>query len=445
MADLKGLARQIFHETLAAIDIPAAMQRKLWRDGSILHCGDELVVDLRLFERVCVIAIGKAAHAMLNGLVPVVPPNLAFDGVVSAPTVPALAIGGVQYFVAGHPIPDQQSWAAAEAILALLATCDKRTLVFFLLSGGGSALVELPLDRVQTLEDLQQLYSALVTCGAPIVEIGKVRRHFSAVKGGRLAAAAGNATKITLAVSDVPTKQEAALASGPTLPDPTTVADAMRVLAEYDLRGKLSPSVTRWIDAGSMVETPKMGDAVFSNAHFSLLLGMDDLFHPAHHSAESKGCVTCCDNTTDDWPVEKAASYLLAQLDELRQMNKGQRVVLIADGEVSSPVTGDGVGGRNSAFVLACVEKIVGRRMAVLSAGTDGIDGNSPAAGAVADGETLARARVLGMDVEDAFRRSDAYNFFLRLEDAIVTGPTGNNLRDLRVLIAEAESLKLNG
>jgi hydroxypyruvate reductase len=196
--------------------------------------------------------------------------------------------------------------------------------------------------------------------------------------------------------------------------------------------------VVRWLDAGTMMETPKRGEPAFSNAHFSLLLGMDDLFHPAHRAAEARGCVTCCDNTTDDWPVEKAASYLLEQLDGLREANKGHRVALIADGEVSSPVTGSGVGGRNSAFVLACVEKIAGRKVAVLSAGTDGIDGNSPAAGAVADGETWTRGLALGMDSADSFQRSDAYHYFARLEDAIVSGPTGNNLRDLRVLIAEA-------
>jgi glycerate 2-kinase len=437
MADLKQLARQIFLETLAAIDIPAAMQRKLWREGDVLHCGDEVVVDLRAFERVCLIAIGKAAHAMVEGLVPVIPDNLKLQGVVSAPTSPRNVLPCIDYFVGGHPIPNLESWKAAEAILALLKTCDQRSLVFFLLSGGGSALAELPFDSKQTLEDMQQLYSALVTCGAPIGEIGKVRRHLSAVKGGRLAEAAGAATKITLAVSDVPAKQEAALASGPTLPDPTTVEDVQIVLTEYRLRTRLPPTVRQWIDEGRMPETPKTGDPAFWNAHFSLLLGMDDLFHPAHRAAEAKGCLTCCDNTTDDWPVEKAATFLLAQLDELRTMHSGQRVAVISDGEVSSPVSGDGIGGRNSAFVLACVERIARRKVAVLSAGTDGIDGNSPAAGAVADGETLARARTLGMDVMEACGRSDAYNFFLRLDDAIVTGPTGNNLRDLRVLIAE--------
>jgi glycerate 2-kinase len=437
MADLKELARRIFLETLAAIDVAATMRRKLWRDGLLLRCGDEIAVDLRRFDRACVIAIGKAAHGMVEGLVPVIPSDLTFDGVVSAPTQPTRGLSALRYFVGGHPIPNRESWQAGEAILAALKSCDEKTLVFFLLSGGGSALVELPLDSNQTLEHLQQLYSALVTCGAPIAEIGIVRRHLSAVKGGRLAAAAGAATKITLAVSDVPAKQEAALASGPTLPDPTTVADVFQVLMRYGLQDQLPLTVRQWIDDGKMIETPKAGDPVFAKAHFSLLLGMDDLFHPAHHAAETKGCVTCCDNTTDDWPVEKASTFLLAQLEELRAALPGRRVALIADGEVSSPVTGDGIGGRNSAFVLACVEKIAGRRLAVLSAGTDGIDGNSPAAGAVADGETLQRARSMGMDPADAFRRSDAYNFFDRLEDTVITGPTGNNLRDLRILIAE--------
>jgi glycerate 2-kinase len=437
MADLKQLARRIFHETLAAIDVPATMRRKLWRDGPVLHCGDEIVLDLRAFDRICVIAAGKAAHGMVDGLVPVIPSNLAFDGVVSAPTHPAKVLGGLQYFIGGHPIPNRDSWQAAEAVLASLKTCDEKTLVFFLLSGGGSALVELPLDEKQTLKDVQQLYSALVTCGAPIADIGKVRRHLSAVKGGRLAAAAGAATKITLAVSDVPATQEAALASGPTLPDPTTVADAHQVLTQYGLRAQLPVAVRQWIDHEKMIETPKADDPAFAKAHFSLLLGMDDLFHPAHRAAEAQGCITCCDNATDDWPVEKASEFLLAQLEELRATHGGRRVALIADGEVSSPVTGNGIGGRNSAFVAACVPRIARRRIAVLSAGTDGIDGNSPAAGAVADGETLERARAMGMDPNDALRRSDAHNFFARLDDAVMTGPTGNNLRDLRILIAE--------
>ncbi len=436
MADLKQLARRIFHKTLMAIDIPSAMQRKLRRRGMLLYC-DDTTLDLGEFSKICVVAIGKAAHAMVEGLALVLTPHIPLEGVVAAPTAPRNAARGMRYFVAGHPVPNLESWEAAKAILALLNRCDDRTLVFFLLSGGGSALVELPLDPAQTLEDVQALHHALVTCGAPIEAINTVRKHLSAVKGGRLAAAAGRAAKLTLAVSDVPVGRESALASGPTLPDPTTILDVQHIIREFALREKFTAALRRWLDDAKMPETLKPGDAAFVNAHFFLLLGMDDLFHPAHQAAEAEGFRTTCDNTTDDWPVEKAAEYLLRQLEELRKAHAGRRVALIADGELSSPVTANGIGGRNSAFVLACVERIAGKSVAVLSAGTDGIDGNSPAAGAVADGETLARARAAKLDPRDAFRRSDAHTFFARLDDTVLTGPTGNNLRDLRILITE--------
>lgn len=436
MADLKHIARHIFQETLAAIDIPATMERKLRCEGTWLRC-EGAAIDLRGFARVCVVAIGKAAHGMLRGLQGILPEEARFEGVACAPTPANERIEGIRYFLGGHPIPNGQSLEAAEAILALLKNCDEKTLVFFLLSGGGSALVELPLDSRLGLAEVQELHRALVTCGASIAEINAVRKHVSKVKGGRLALAAGRATKITLAVSDVPAGHEAALASGPTLPDPTTIADVDKIFAAYRGLDELPAGLREMIRGEKMQETPKAGDAAFANAHFSLLLGMDDLFHPAHHAAEAKGFIAICDNTTDDWPVEKAAEYLLQQLEALRASHPGRRVALIADGEVSSPVTGGGVGGRNAAFVLACVENIIGQHVAVLSAGTDGIDGNSPAAGAVADGETLGRALELGLSPRRAFQESDAHTFFARLGDAIVTGPTGNNLRDLRILLAE--------
>lgn len=436
MAKLKKLACQIFHQTLAAIDISAAMHRKMQREETVLQLG-EVTVDLRAFARVRVIAIGKAAHGMAKGFESVLGGIVPFDGIVSAPTSPASAVEGMKYFVGGHPTPDEQSWKAAEAILALLRESDERTLVFFLLSGGGSALVELPLDARQTLDDVRQLHRALVMCGAPIDAMNAVRKHVSAVKGGRLAAAAGRATKITLAVSDVPAGKESALASGPTLPDPTTITDVRQVIAQYSLREKLPERLLGWMDDGKMPETPKEGDTAFSNAHFCLLLGLDDLFHPAHHATEAHGFVVCCDNSTDDWPVEKAAEYLLEQLEDIRKANPGRRVAVIADGEVSSPVKGKGIGGRNAAFILACVKKIAGKQIAVLSAGTDGVDGNSPAAGAVADGETFERGQAAGLDAGYMFRESDSHSYFARLGDIIITGPTGNNLRDLRILLAE--------
>jgi glycerate 2-kinase len=439
MANLKQSALQIFHETLAAIDIPLTMRRKLSRAGSrILVNGAPF--DLAAFDRICAISIGKASVAMARGLAELLSPDFRAEGIVVAPTAASSLPEGFLSITAGHPVPDEGSFAAGRAILDFLATANQHTLVFFLLSGGGSALVELPLDPGVTLGDMQALNRALVTCGASIDEMNAVRKHFSAVKGGRLAVAAGAAMKITLGVTDVPEGQESALASGPTLPDPTTVSDACGVIRRYDLLSKLPPSIrSRFEHPESIPETPKAGNPAFEprRSAFQILLGRHDLFHSAHHASESEEFITVCDNTTDNWPVEKAVDFLLAQLGALKQANPGKSVAVIADGEVSSPVTGDGVGGRNLAFVLDCVEKIAGQKIAVLSAGTDGVDGSSPAAGAVADGETLARAQSLGLDPADYFRRSDSYTFFRNLADAIETGPTGNNLRDLRILLAE--------
>ena len=209
------------------------------------------------------------------------------------------------------------------------------------------------------------------------------------------------------------------------------------MIERYRLLEKLpTPIRARFEHPETISETPKPEHPAFDNAVFQILLGRHDLFHPAHHAAEAAGFATVCDNTTDNWPVNRAADFLLAQLAEWKRANPGRPVAIVAGGEVSSPVTGKGVGGRNSAFVLHCVEKIAGRKICVLSAGTDGIDGSSPSAGAVADGETSLRAHLLGLNPSDSLEQSDSYTFFQRLGDAIETGPTGNNLRDLRILIS---------
>jgi glycerate 2-kinase len=432
---VKQTAQRIFRETLASIDIRATLAKKLVREGPRIHAARSSF-DLREFHRIIAIAFGKASFAMAEGLIEILAPDFRANGILVGPSEPARALDGWATFVGGHPLPNEGSLAAGRAILDLLATADHRTLIFFLISGGGSALVESPLDASVTLEDFQNLNHALVTCGAPIEEINAVRKHVSAVKGGRLAAAAPRSTKLTLAISDVPLGEESALASGPTLPDPTTVQDVERIVTRYGLLVKLPRSIRNLCENHKLRETPKENDPSFARSHFELLLGAHDLTHAAHRACEGAGFVCICDHSTDGWPLEKAADHLLALLESQRAANPGRLAAVVGDGEVSSPVTGDGVGGRNSAFVIACVKKIAGRKIVVLSAGTDGIDGNSPAAGASADGETLARARLAGIDPDEFFRRSDAHTFFAALGDAIVTGPTGNNLRDLRVLLA---------
>jgi glycerate 2-kinase len=437
--DLKATARQIFQQTLGSIDIPNTMRTKLARKGSVIRCrGKEF--DLARYAKIRVIALGKASLAMAEGLVAVCSPDFPLAGILVASAPLSRPLPGFEVFIGGHPIPNEQSFAAARAILKLLSECGSDSLVFFLLSGGGSALVELPLRDSISLADVQTLNRILVGCGAPIDDINAVRKHLSAIKGGRLTAAAPDAVKITLGVTDVPEGRESALASGPTLPDNTTVTDARRVIQQFDLRRKLPSSIRAIVeDPAGLPETPKSGDSIFRNAHFEIILGMRDLFQHAQSAAEAAGFHAICDNATDDWAIHDAAELLLGELARLAKENPGKPVAVIADGEVSSPVRGKGIGGRNAAFVLDCISRIASQRIAVLSAGTDGIDGNSPAAGAVADGETLSRARTAGMDPADFDRRSDSYNFFEALGDAIVTGPTGNNLRDLRILLAAAD------
>jgi glycerate 2-kinase len=415
MSDLKQTALQIFRETLAAIDIPLSMRRKLARAGSRIFVNGA-PIDIAAYERICAVSIGKASVAMARGLAELLSPDFRTEGILVTLTAPSALPEGFRAIIAGHPVPDRGSFEAGRAILNLLAATNQRTLVFFLLSGGGSTLVEAPLDPSVTLEDMQALNRALVTCGASIGEVNAVRKHLSAVKGGRLAAAADAAMKITLGVTDVPEGQESALASGPTLPDPTAVSEACSVIGRHGLLAKLPPNIrARFENPSSIPETPKAGDPAFDprRAVFQILLGRHDLFHAAHHVSESAEFVTLCDNSTDNWPVAEAVDFLLAQLAALKQTNPGKRAAVDS------------------------VEKIAGRKIAVLSAGTDGVDGSSPAAGSVANGETLARAQSLGLDPADYFHRSDSYTFFRALGDTIETGPTGNNLRDLRILLAE--------
>jgi glycerate 2-kinase len=433
---VKQTAQRIFRDTLAGIDIRATLARKLDHGGSVIHLGGN-TFNLSEFREIVAIAYGKASLAMAEGLCDVLAPEFLVDGILVAPVAPALELSGWKTFLGGHPLPNAESFAAGRAILDRLGRCDEKTLIFFLISGGGSSLVEQPLDPTLTLDDFRALNAALVTCGAPIEEMNAVRKHLSATKGGRLAVAADRSTKLTFAISDVPLGEESALASGPTIPDPSTVDDAERIVKKYGLLQKLPASLHASFEQHQLQETPKGGDPAFARAHFELLLGSHDLTHAAHHACEAAGYTCVCDSSTDNWPIEKAANHLLALLQAQRAANPDRRVAVIADGEVSSPVTGDGIGGRNSAFALACVRKIAGKKITVLSAGTDGIDGNSSAAGAVADGETCARAVAAGIEAQDFQGRSDAYNFFARLGDAVVTGPTGNNLRDLRILLAD--------
>jgi glycerate 2-kinase len=273
-----------------------------------------------------------------------------------------------------------------------------------------------------------------VHSGASIGEINAIRKHLSAIKGGRLALAASPARQVSLLVSDVPDNTPDALASGPTMPDSSSAEDCYAIAAKYGLLEKLPASVNELFHRRALEETPKSDDPAFHNSRWCTVLSNQTATDAAAAIAKREGFSVEVDNSCDDWDYARAADYLLNRLQELRQ--KSPRVCLVSGGEVTVKVSNGGVGGRNQQFALACAEKINGEKITVLSAGTDGIDGNSTAAGAVVDGTTFTRAKAQGLEIQAALQKFDANPLFNAIGDAVITGPTGNNVRDLRILLA---------
>lgn len=427
---MRQQARDIFSAALKNASIERAFARHVHCDRGVLRIAEDLH-DLNLYSRVFVVSIGKAAHTMVEALE--AQAGSRFEGIVASSVHPAVQVRGFRYFWGGHPTPTADSIRAAEAILKSLESMNAASLVIFMLSGGGSSLVEKPVDDEITLPHLVATYRALVHSGAPIAEINAIRKHLSAVKGGRMALAAYPAQQVSILVSDVPDSTPDALASGPTMPDSTSIEDCERIVARHGLLEQFPESVAQLFRQHALDETPKSDDPAFVRARWWTVLSNRMAIEEAAAAAAQAGFAVEVDNSCDDWDYEKAADYLLQRVRELRRYIS--RVCLISGGEVTVNVRNGGRGGRNQQFALACSAKIAGEDVTVLSGGTDGIDGNSPAAGAVADGSTVVRAG--GMKaVEDALTRFDAYSCFERIDDAIVTGPTGNNLRDLRILMA---------
>jgi hydroxypyruvate reductase len=374
-----------------------------------------------------------------------------------------------RYFEGGHPLPNEDSFAAARAALAMLRKARKDTLIFFLISGGGSAIFDLPLDPQITLDETIEFHQLLLASGAPINEVNTLRKHFSAVKGGRLAIAAPDAAKVSLLLPDVPLRSLDALSSGPTSPDHSTVAEVRELLAKYNLASRLPASIRAFFERADLPESPgnkgwrppflprlprsepaltrRVTDAAsmtgedeaFRDSVFEILLSSHDLVENTRAQAQKAGFFTVVDNSCDDWDYADAARYLLQRFHALRAAH--QRLCLISVGEVTVTLNRTpGAGGRNQQFALACaleLQQYPGERLTVLSAGSDGIDGNTQSAGAIADPTTAARARAFGFDPQASLASFNACPLFTALGDSVVTGPTGQNLRDVRLLIAE--------
>jgi glycerate 2-kinase len=428
---MREAARKIFQHALAEASIAKGFARHVHCERGVLRVCEDLY-HLNAYSHVFVLSVGKAGHTMVEALSDQIGASL--EGIVASSVQPSTQLHGFRYFRGGHPTPNAESIQAASAMLRALNALPASALVIFLISGGGSSIVEKPIDDDISLDDLIATYRALVLSGAPIAEINAVRKHLSAVKGGRLAQAASAAQQVSLLVSDVPDNASDALASGPTMPDSTTVEDCYRIAKKYELLKQFPESTRELFERRALEETPKSDDPAFQRARLWPVLTNQTAIEEASIAAERAGFIVHVDNSCDDWDYKRAAEYLLQRLRESRQ--QCSPVCLISGGEVTVKVTNGGIGGRNQQFALACAVKIAGESITVLSAGTDGVDGNSPSAGAIVDGTTLERARAHGLDVRAALDKFDAYPVFKALGDAIETGPTGNNLRDLRILLA---------
>lgn len=431
MSSLKHIAREIFLRTLSECTVESAFARDVECRGDELRVG-KARYDLRHHSKLLTISMGKAAHSMAESLRRRIG-NRA-TGIIAAPHAPDKELPGFRYFIGGHPLPNAESLAAGTAILDALRELDEDSLVIYLISGGASAVVETPLDPRFTLDDVDGIYHALLHSGAPIAEMNAVRKHLSAVKGGRIAQAAGHAQQVSLLVSDVPESTLDALASGPTMPDSTTSEDCYRIAERYDLMERQPRRVRALFEQHRLQETPKSGDPAFAKAQWHTLLSSQAVQRTAAAHAAAAGFTVEIDNTCDDWDYIRAADYLLHQLHSLRA--KVPKACIVSAGEVTVNIPAEsGHGGRNQQFALYCAQKIAGKSITILSAGTDGIDGNSDAAGAVVDGETLAIAG--SEQIHEALIEFNATPLLRTVGAVIVTGPTGNNLRDLRMLFAE--------
>src|SRR5258707_2807191 len=428
---MRETAREIFQFALAEASISKAFGRHVHCERGFLRICED-VYDLQSYSRTLVVSIRKAGHTMVEAVAGQVGASL--EGIVASAVEPAAQVHGFRYFRGGHPTPNSESIQAASAILRALEAQTATSLVIFLLSGGGSSIVEKSFDEEIPLEDLIATYRALVHSGGPIAEINAIRKHLSAVKGGRLAQAAFPAQQVSVLVSDVPDNAPDALASGPTMPDSTSVEDCYRIAEKYGLLNQFPQSTREIFERHALEETPKSDDQVFYRSRWWTVLSNQTAVEQASIAAERAGFVVRSDSSCDDWDYARAAEYLLQRLREMKR--EFGRACLISGGEATVKVTNGGIGGRNQQFALACASQIAGESVTVLSAGTDGVDGNSSAAGAVVDGSTIERAKMKGLDARAALQKFDAYPFFRALGDAIETGPTGNNLRDLRILLA---------
>jgi glycerate 2-kinase len=419
---------------LGAVDPAAAVRRVVRCSGTTLWVG-ERCYDLRALRRIVVVGAGKAGAPMAQAIEQILGDRIS-AGQVNVKYGYVLPTATLRLQEAGHPIPDEAGVAGARAIAALLSGCEAEDLVLCLISGGGSALMTLPVDGV-SLQDVQALTGELLRRGAAINEINTLRKHLEQLKGGGLSRLAYPAQVAALILSDVVGSPLDVIASGPTVPDSSTFADAYTVLQRFDLLEQAPESIISHLRRGALgmlADTPKIGESLFERTQNLIVASNDLAARAAESAAAALGFHSQVLTTYLEGEAREVAKVLASIAQEIVATGRplARPACLIAGGETTVTLKGHGRGGRNQEMALAAALRLAGlRNAAIVCLATDGSDGPTDASGAVADGYTIERARLLGLDPWRALAENDSYPFFAKLNDLLLTGPTNTNVNDL--------------
>ncbi|NIR47227.1 glycerate kinase [candidate division KSB1 bacterium] len=439
-AKIRQDALDIFDAGLKAADPKLAVKKYVHRDGQKLLVNDKPYA-LEDYENLYVVGGGKAGASMASAVEELLGDRIT-EGLINVKYGHTEPLKKVKINEADHPLPDEAGLAGARQIIQLLEKTGERDLVICLISGGGSALLPLPADGI-SLNEKQDVTKKLLACGANINEMNAVRKHISKIKGGQLARAAAPATLITLMLSDVIGNYLDVIASGPTVPDSSTFRDAKEIIERYQIWNDILDTVKEHILKGvngEIPETPKEGDEIFFKTQNVVIGSNIQALLAAEEKANSLGYHSLVLSSFIEGETKDVARVHAAIAKEILQTGNPVKppACVISGGETTVTIRGDGKGGRNQEFVLAAALDIAGlHSVVILSGGTDGTDGPTDAAGAICDGRTVERASEQGLNARQHLSNNDAYPFFKKLDDLLMTGPTNTNVIDLRLVLVD--------
>lgn len=435
---LRNHGLNIFKAGLEAVDSYKAVDNFIKRDGDLLTIGN-LKIKLQEVRKIIVIGGGKASVNMAKALETKLKDRIN-EGLVNAPYGSAKTTEIIKINECAHPIPDKEGKKGVEEMVAFLKDIKAQDLVICLISGGGSSLMPYPVEGV-SLEDRKRMIEILLKCGATIEETNAVRKHLSSIKGGGLAKLAYPARTATLIISDVVGDRLDTIASGPTVPDRTTFRDCWEVINKYHLEDKLPPAIAKHLKDGlnkKLSDTPKENDPAFKKVRNFIVANNLKALKAAGEKARELGYNTLILSSCIQGEAREVAKVYAGIAKDIKNNRTplSPPCVIIGGGETTVTVKGSGKGGRNQELALSFAQEVEGlENILFMSAGTDGIDGFSDAAGAYADGETLTRAKEKGLSIQDFLDNNNSYSFFKKLDDLILTGHTGTNVMDMHLLI----------